>query len=381
LKQMNICFIGKFYWPAFGGGEIYIHNVLRYLATKNHRCTAICFTDGLTNQQFPQSKHVMVDGVRVFQSACLSPPNVLNLIRMGHYDVVITQSTGSDLFMAAAKFSGTKTVFGVHFYSEIISMNDGGFFRDVLDDSNERITVQKKRHRVFHEANAFFVNSDFMVKILEKYVGKTPTSVIYPPINPDFLITRWDPKYITYVNPCVGKGMGVFHDIAQKMPDHEFMIVGAFVDTTPDNVAIYESLQKMPNVKVAGDTTNMAKVYSRTKILLVPSLVDETFSMVTLEACLNGIPVIASPRGNLPFLVDEGLGYIVPETDIDEWVKRINELVEQNRYATFVSAETKERFRAKYDPQTQCEKFEKLLELVAASGGVGSASMTSSVED
>jgi glycosyltransferase involved in cell wall biosynthesis len=94
---------------------------------------------------------------------------------------------------------------------------------------------------------------------------------------------------------------------------------------------------------------------------MVPSLVDETFSMVTLEAMLNRIPVIVSPRGNLPFLVDDKCGFVVPEHNYEEWAQKVNFLLEEDRYRTFVTEDAIIAIKEKYHPDVQSAKF---LEMV-----------------
>ncbi len=77
-------------------------------------------------------------------------------------------------------------------------------------------------------------------------------------------------------------------------------------------------------------------VYSRTKLLLMPALCNETFGLVAAEAMLNGIPVLASNRGALPetigkagFLFEVPAKY-TPDTrevptaeEVEPWVETI----------------------------------------------------------
>jgi glycosyltransferase involved in cell wall biosynthesis len=53
--------------------------------------------------------------------------------------------------------------------------------------------------------------------------------------------------------------------------------------------------------------------YCQTRILLAPSLWNESFGRVAVEAGLNGIPVVCSNRGALPEVVDGwGIALDVP---------------------------------------------------------------------
>jgi len=47
------------------------------------------------------------------------------------------------------------------------------------------------------------------------------------------------------------------------------------------------------------------EIYKKTKILLAPSLCDETFFRTVNEAMMNGIPVITTGQGNITYLVEK----------------------------------------------------------------------------
>jgi glycosyltransferase involved in cell wall biosynthesis/CelD/BcsL family acetyltransferase involved in cellulose biosynthesis len=65
-----------------------------------------------------------------------------------------------------------------------------------------------------------------------------------------------------------------------------------------------------------------ARLLARARCLLVPSLVDETSSLVSMEALACGTPVVAFPKGALPDLVSHGVtGFLV--NDVDEMARAI----------------------------------------------------------
>jgi len=361
---MKILFVGRFFYPEFGGGEFYIKNVLKYLVDKGHYCTAMCFYDGNTNQKFTKSQALVVDGIRVLQSQWCNPIQIQNVCKASGCDVMITQSTDSMMFLQAAKQVGVKTVFGIHFYNEICSMTNGGLYVNVLNALPEEIKIDPNQQKPFSYCDEFFVNSDYMSQVVEKYVGKKPKHVIYPPINKDFIAQEKKPSHVTYVNPCIGKGMGVFYSVAKKLPNIQFKMLGALVDKSPVNIRVYENIKKLPNVEILDTVQDMGNIYRSTKVLMTPSLVDETFSMVTLEALMNGIPVIASKFGNLPYLLEKG-GYCLDVDNINEWVDKINILFNNQDEYDKVVKEGMEQIK-KYDSEVQCEKFLSMLEGVVS---------------
>lgn len=62
--------------------------------------------------------------------------------------------------------------------------------------------------------------------------------------------------------------------------------------------------------------TAKRRLLSAARVVLVPSLVDETSSLVSMEALACGTPVIALARGALPEVVQHGIsGFLVPDED------------------------------------------------------------------
>ena len=117
------------------------------------------------------------------------------------------------------------------------------------------------------------------------------------------------PQYLTFVNPQATKGLFVlariFHELARRRPDIPILIVdsrgrGKVLEQTGLDLSWVKNLFTMAN------TTDPRKFYRVTKVLLMPSLWNESFGLVAAEAMTNGIPVLASNRGALPEVVGEG---------------------------------------------------------------------------
>jgi glycosyltransferase involved in cell wall biosynthesis len=61
-----------------------------------------------------------------------------------------------------------------------------------------------------------------------------------------------------------------------------------------------------PNVKLLG-FVDPRQLYESIDVLVVPSLWEEPFGMIVIEAYMQGVPVIAARRGGLPEIVDDGV--------------------------------------------------------------------------
>jgi glycosyltransferase involved in cell wall biosynthesis len=99
------------------------------------------------------------------------------------------------------------------------------------------------------------------------------------------------------------KGLDTLLAAAAEMPDVLFKVAG-------DGPVFSEMKAKAPrNVEFAGQLgpEDLHKFYSRSRIVVVPSLWYEQFPMVVLESMARGLPVVASRIGGLPEIVGDGV--------------------------------------------------------------------------
>lgn len=122
-------------------------------------------------------------------------------------------------------------------------------------------------------------------------------------------VSERDPRYVTFVNPHVVKGIFVFARIAEvlgrRRPDIPLLIVEGRGKAS----WLYETgldLGALHNVHRLEVTPDPRTFYRISKIVLMPSLWNESFGLVAAEAMLNGIPVLGSNRGALPDTLGEG---------------------------------------------------------------------------
>jgi glycosyltransferase involved in cell wall biosynthesis len=103
--------------------------------------------------------------------------------------------------------------------------------------------------------------------------------------------------------------------------------------------------------------TDMDEAWRAIKVLLVPSVWYDAWGIVVIEAHLRGIPVICSDAGALPEAMrnlahgipvkpisgarDVHGTYIVPEQDIEPWVKTLNELMSDRALYDELAAEVR----------------------------------------
>lgn len=227
----------------------------------------------------------------------------------------------------------------------------------------------------FQHADAILVPSQFSVNHYRNKLGLD--SVAIPsPIN--WSRIRCEPeahnqKYVTFVNPQPNKGVYVFiriaHELARKRPDIPLLIVEGrsqvnWLARCPLDLSGLKNLNLMAN------TPDPRDFYKVSRILLMPSLWNESFGRVAAEALINGIPVLGSNRGALPEVLEEtGFLFDIPakytpratlvptRSEIAPWVETIIRLwddrtfYEKHSRAAQSAAEKwhPERVLARYD--------------------------------
>mmetsp|Transcript_77797 Transcript_77797/g.175902 ORF Transcript_77797/g.175902 Transcript_77797/m.175902 type:complete len:673 (-) Transcript_77797:107-2125(-) len=97
--------------------------------------------------------------------------------------------------------------------------------------------------------------------------------------------------YVTCVSPCPEKGLSILAKLAEAMPETQFLAVKTVAWTKPWHE---QMLKKLPNVKVQAGTQKIDEFLGQTKVLVVPSVWQEAFGLIVVEAQLRGIPVVST---------------------------------------------------------------------------------------
>jgi glycosyltransferase involved in cell wall biosynthesis len=147
-----------------------------------------------------------------------------------------------------------------------------------------------------------------------------PISLLGP--EPAPVLGGFDNDFILLVNPCAGKGISIFLDLAGAFPRVAFAAVPGWGTTATD----LENLRKHDNVSILRPADDFDEILRQTRIVLVPSLWAEARSRVILEAMSRGIPVMASNVGGLAE-AKLGVDYLLPVNPIVSFRTSVNELM------------------------------------------------------
>ena len=167
---------------------------------------------------------------------------------------------------------------------------------------------------------------------------------------------------MTFINPQPTKGVQVFARIAAELskrrPDIPLLVVegrGAadHLGKLPIDLSGCRNLHRMAN------TPDPRDFYAVSRMILMPSLWNESFGRVPVEAMINGIPVLASDRGSLPEVIGEA-GFLIPIPDrytprsrivptaeeVEPWIARITQLWDDEAFYNETSRRSREAAEA-----------------------------------
>jgi hypothetical protein len=282
------------------------------------------------------------DGVRVIPSAArLDFPS-----QVRHADVLVSHLEGVPTTAALARGFGKPMV--------VVCHND---HRPTLRD-------------VASGATALAVyNSDWMSREAGVFFAEFPpafqpsrTLVVRPPVHAKRYAAK-PGQAVTLVNCNKDKGGLLLADLARRMPDQPFLAVeGAYGEQILPDLPNVEVLRHVPGDEMA------AKVYRRTKVLLMPS-VYESWGRAGVEAMASGIPVIAHPTRGLCESLSEA-GIFVDRNDPEAWQTALERLLTDPAEYRLASKRARAR-SAELDPSEDltawCNAVEEVARARAAS--------------
>jgi glycosyltransferase involved in cell wall biosynthesis len=214
---------------------------------------------------------------------------------------------------------------------------------------------------LFCDVDALRVPSQYARTVYKDRLGVDVEVVEYPRNLSRARAERVDGRFVTFVNPIPIKGSAWFAriavEVAARRPEIPFLVVEGrgglgWLRRVPVDWSIVTNLHGMHS------TPYPKEFYSQSRVVLVPSLWEESFGRVAAEALANGIPVLASRRGALPetlggagFLFDipdrytEGAGMTqVPSSaEVAGWVETIERLWDDAAFYDECRAQALER--------------------------------------
>jgi glycosyltransferase involved in cell wall biosynthesis len=207
-------------------------------------------------------------------------------------------------------------------------------------------------------------NSRFTASRAAERFGLQP-EVVYPSIRQaDILAEHVTPELVTFINPVYEKGLDKMLEVAHLLPHRRFQFVEGWV--LPRKLAQENDrrIRAVPNVTYLRRTPEMRSVYSRASVVVVPSLWEEAFGRVVVEAHANGIPVIASSVGGIPEALGDGGLLLAPEAPAEDWARAVESVLgDEALHARLSALARANAARPELDAERIADRF---MEIAAA---------------
>lgn len=182
------------------------------------------------------------------------------------------------------------------------------------------------------------------------------------------------------VNPV--KGLNVlaeaFLTILEKVDDVHLIIAGSshlWHDVTHSGaMSAYESevralLARKPAYFLGNVPRNrMGEVYGTADIFVCPSIWDEPFGIVNVEAMAAGLPVVASNVGGIPEVVNDEVGRLVPPNDVGVLAAALLDLLQDDELRSRLAANAYSRAKL-FDWDIAADAVERIYDTMLHSSG------------
>lgn len=195
------------------------------------------------------------------------------------------------------------------------------FVRDVEE-------VGRWRAGAIPETVGLLANSRFVARRIDERTGRRAEVV-----EPQFDFPQDRPRasggHVTFINPVRQKGLYLACEIAALLPQLRFRFVEGWKPTAGQRSELERALAGLPNVEFAEWRRDVAAHYLQSRALLVPSLWEEGFGRVAVEANAYGVPVLASDIGGLPEAVGAGGVLLSPSAGAEVWAEALERIVSE----------------------------------------------------
>lgn len=323
-RYLNIALWG---FPPYGGGEYFLLDTMLWAKELDMDTFFLCFYDP-THGAFPKTNLLNNEYGWIVQSHLPIEKCILHWLKEINPDIVHCQGFKSDLILHACRDLGIPTIYGLHYWTELLNLKSEGAIVNLLMRPLGDFEVLSAFRRNYECATYTYANSEFTRKVYNRFSNIDVNNIIMPVPRYDSVKVDSTGDYITALNMDIHKGGDLLIALARLMPEYKFLGVDITYRLNDKDLPANLILLKGPQP--------VKDIYAKTKIVLIPSLVDESFGRGAVESFYNGIPIIttATGTGNIPYILGEA-GRIIDSNNIKEWSREIRLLQTDNEYYTF----------------------------------------------
>ncbi|HML94121.1 MAG TPA: glycosyltransferase family 4 protein [Thermodesulfobacteriota bacterium] len=398
---MKILLVNDYGTPD-GGAEIQIYRLRRLLRERGH--DARLFTTGITSPGMNNASDYKCTGTRSPFRVLLQTANPWAYLRLKdiirefkpdlvHVKIFLTQM--SPLILPPLK--NVPSVYHVAWYRPICPtglkmLPDGSACtfkagpvcyakgcvpaRDWIP-----LMLQMKLFRSWHGVfDSIMANSDWVRKRLAEE-GIEPVEVLrygVESVGEEAPLSE-EPTAVFAGRLVKEKGVDVllraFGKVSAKVPAARLVIAGDGPERK-NLEALASRLNLTPSVRFAGylQQEEMNDALKGAWVQVIPSLWDEPFGIVAIEAMARGAPVVASSSGGLGEIIEPGVdGFLVPPGDADVLSEKLTALLTDKNLAASMASSARKAASGRFSEEAFLRQLLGIYDsvLAAKSGGTG----------
>lgn len=305
---MRVLFVSDYpHLPAIKGGlQTTTHDLCLALATAGCEVAVLCGLSGAGGGATPTASDTDL-GYLCMRAA--APHQVLPLVAAAWQpDAIVVQSGNSLTRMVLASLdTGRPTAVYLH---NVEAHQLGGML-------------------VADPLLLYLANSHFTAQRWRALSGLY-CAVIPPVIQAGNYLAGASGDKVLFVNPVPIKGVELMFALAAHCPDIPFLVLESWTIDPAWRDWCRRRAQALGNIEWMEPVDDMRPVYARSRLLLMPSVWEESFGRTAVEAQINGMPVLAGNRGALAEIVG-GAGLVLdPHAPVAQWAGALRRLLAEH---------------------------------------------------
>lgn len=324
--MINIYVLASIWCYPFGGGEEYLYQTIKWVNAK--KIYWVCFSNA-NNKPFEKLEIEELNGkCLVFKIPNgFTEEKLYNWLKYLEPDIVHHQGHMREIFSNVCEKLRIKFFSGIHFWTGCILLDENKRNIDILENISYHKPDPELTRVVNNKYTTIYVVSKFVQECVLK-IHNINFPIVYSGSSKEMCyienINLIENKYVSVINIHKFKGGELILKLLQsdELKDIPFLVIATEYYSEGLDTEIKKEIEKRNNSLYLLRVNNIKLIYSKTKIFLAPSLVDETFCRTVNEAMMSGIPVLTSGQGNLKYLCSN----TIKVDDIQLWINKIKYL-------------------------------------------------------
>lgn len=376
MEGRTYLILSKWAYP-FGGGEDFLYVTMEWANRIGMKAYWLCFTDAKNNnfKEFSVEKHKY--GTIIKLEGGFNVTTAKNWVKLLKPDIIHHQGHERSKFFIACQENRVEFLSGFHFWSGAITLD--------TTKKNTKILENAQHHSIDHEIlslyNKQFCNlytvTPFVSECIKKITNINITDHIYASSSkvtsyvPNIDVTK--NNYVTMINIHKLKGGEILFRLLNDFENIPFIVVQSEFGSEQLDAKIKNCIDErnLKNTTIKSiyysRLSCLKSIFQRSKIVIVPTLVDETFCKVVNESMMNGIPVLTSGYGNTKYLLNHDPSYVIDPEDYNRWKSRIHELYFNNDSAK-EGSQTMLQYYKLFSEEAARDQFAQLSEKIIKKG-------------